>query len=97
MGRRLRQGRAARSLILAGLLGSTCLASLAQAGDPSPAYQAELRRTLELRRQRRRVEPRPPIGVIQTYPMPPALIIRHTRETHDEIGAFLDLLRYGGR
>ena len=29
--------------------------------------------------------------------MPPVLIIRHTRETHDEIGALLDLLRYGGR
>jgi hypothetical protein len=69
----------------------------ARGGDPSPAYRAELQRTLELRRQRRRTEVRPPAGILQTYPMPPALVIRHTRETHDEIGALLQLLRHGGR
>jgi hypothetical protein len=69
----------------------------ARGGDPSPAYRAELKRTLELRRQRRRTEVSPPVGILQTYPMPPALVIRHTRETHDEIGALLHLLRHGGR
>ena len=65
-------------------------------GEPSPAYKAELKRTLELRKQRRRTEANAPVGVIQPFWMPPALIIRQTRETHDEIGALLDLLRYGG-
>ncbi len=35
--------------------------------------------------------------MIVPYPMSPALIIRQTRENHEEIGALLDLLRYGGR
>jgi hypothetical protein len=71
--------------------------SVAHGADPSPEYQASLRRTLELRKQRRSaraVAPRPaPVGVIVPYPMPPALIIRQTREKHDEIEALLDLLR----
>ena len=65
---------------------------------PSEDYQVSIRRTVERRRQRRArrgqgtsgsVSP----GAIVPWPMPPALIIRQTRETHDEIDSFLDLLR----
>ncbi|MFO0908588.1 MAG: hypothetical protein U0794_09530 [Isosphaeraceae bacterium] len=80
---------------LVGLLVSTLL-SHAQAGEPSPEYRASLRRTLELRRARR-VASAAPVGRIETFPMPPALVIRQTRERHDEIGSLLDLLRYGSR
>jgi hypothetical protein len=31
--------------------------------------------------------------VIEAFPLPPVLIIRHTAETHAEIQALLDLLR----
>lgn len=62
--------------------------------EPSPAYRAGLRRTIELRKQRRRAVQ--PVGVIVPYPFPPALIIRHQPEVHDEIGAFLDVLRRSG-
>jgi hypothetical protein len=68
----------------------------ARAGEPSPEYQAGLRRTLELKRQRRAAA-RAPVGAIVPYPMPPALIVRQTRENHEEIQGLLDLLRYGGR
>ena len=34
------------------------------------------------------------VGGIVPWPMPPALIIRHTRDVHDDIGAFLFGLRY---
>jgi hypothetical protein len=67
--------------------------SAASAGEPSPAYRAALRRTVELRKQRRRDLPDQRAGVIEPYPLPPALIIRHTAETHGEIRALLDLLR----
>ena len=43
-------------------------------------------------RRRPRAEAR--IGVMVPYPFPPALIIRHTPEAHDEIGALLFMLRY---
>jgi len=66
-----------------------------QAGEPSPAYQASLRRTLELRKQRRRAPTARPVGVIVPYPMPPSLIIRQTPEVHDEIEGLLRLLRGG--
>ncbi len=83
--------------VLSAILGLIAASSpVASAGEPSEEYKAGLRRTLELKRQRRggaRAQP----GVIVPYPMPPALIIRQTRENHEEIGALLDLLRYGGR
>ena len=78
------------------LIASLAVATAASAGEPSEEYKAGLKRTLELRKQRRGTA-RARVGVIEPYPMPPTLIIRHTRETHDEIGALLDLLRYGGR
>jgi hypothetical protein len=34
------------------------------------------------------------VGLIVPYPFPPVLIIRQTPEVHDEIQAFLNMLRY---
>jgi hypothetical protein len=69
----------------------------AQAAEPSPAYKAALRRTAELRKQRRRSPAASPVGVIVPYPMPPSLIIRQTPEVHDEIEGLLRLLRGSSR
>jgi hypothetical protein len=74
-------------------LFTTALARSSLAAAPSPAYAASLRRTAELRKQRRRTPVSTPVGVIVPYPMPPALVIRQTPEVHDEIAAFLRLLR----
>ncbi len=66
--------------------------------EPGADYQASIRRTVERRRARKarrgasNAGARPP-GAITPWLMPPALIIRHTPETHDEVAAFLDLLR----
>ena len=65
---------------------------------PSEDYQESIRRTVERRRQRRARRGQAtsgsvPAGAIVPWPMPPALIIRQTRETHDEIDSFLVLLR----
>jgi hypothetical protein len=87
--------RKARLLIAALVSAFMSESSSASAGDPSPEYRAQLRRTAELRKQRRRGAANAPVGVIEAYPMPPVLIIRHTAETHAEIEAFLDLLRRG--
>ena len=58
-----------------------------------PAFQAELRKTLEQRRARRtRSRVRPP-NVIVPWLMPPALIIRATPEVHDEVQSLFWLLR----
>jgi hypothetical protein len=66
--------------------------------EPSEAYRESIRRTLELRRQRRANRGQAmgdsrPVGGIVPWPMPPALVIRHTPQVHDEIGSFLGLLR----
>jgi len=79
---------------LAILLSPAAASQSARAGEPSPQYRAELKRTIELRKQRRRGMSVQPIGVIVSYPMPPALIIRHTPEVHDEINDLLWLLRH---
>jgi len=70
----------------------------ATGGEPSAEFQAGVRRTLELRRLRHRgaVNLTPP-GAVVAWPMPPTLVIRQTRERHDEISVLLDTLRYGGR
>jgi hypothetical protein len=92
-GRSLRTG-----LLVLAVAGATAAdATTAPAGEPSPEYKAALKRTLELRRGRRRMDAGPPVGLIVPYPMPPVLVIRHTRETHEEIGALLGVLRHGGR
>ncbi len=67
---------------------------VAQKAGPSPAYQAELRKTLEQRRQRRaRSGNVPATNAIVPWPMPPTLIIRATPEVHDEVHSLLWLLR----
>jgi hypothetical protein len=65
----------------------------ASAGEFSAAYQASLRRTVELRRQRRLDRAEPPVGTIVPWPAPPTLIIRQTPEVHDEIRGLLRVLR----
>jgi hypothetical protein len=65
---------------------------------PSAAYRESIRRTVEKRRERRAnrgqgLDDSRPIGGIVPWPMPPALIIRHTPQVHDEIESFLVLLR----
>lgn len=65
----------------------------AGAGEFSAAYQASLRRTVELRRQRRMARADRPVGTIVTWPAPPTLIIRQTPEVHDEIRDLLRVLR----
>jgi hypothetical protein len=67
--------------------------------EPSEAYKESIRQTVERRRVRRmrrqgQAEATAPVGGIVPWPMPPALIIRHTRDVHDDIGAFLYGLRY---
>jgi hypothetical protein len=64
----------------------------------SEAYRESLRRTVEKRRElraRRRMgsDTSAAPGAIVPWPMPPALIIRHTSEVHSEVGNFLDILR----
>jgi hypothetical protein len=68
--------------------------------EPSPAYRDSIRKTLEKRRQRRArralgpgLDGTRPIGAIVPWPMPPALIIRHTPEVHGEIDSLLGGLR----
>jgi hypothetical protein len=68
-------------------------------GEPSAAYRESLRRTIELRRQRRAsrrgglgAEPRP-LGAIVPWPMPAALIIRQTPEVHGDVDSMLGGLR----
>ncbi len=68
--------------------------AIAQQGRPSARFRAELRRTLEKRRQLRtsRTGIRPPNAIVP-WLMPPALIIRATPDVHDEIQSLLGTLR----
>jgi hypothetical protein len=67
--------------------------------EPSADYQESLRRTVERRRQRRARQQQnaagaaEAVGAIVPWPMPPALIIRQTREVHGEVGSLLYGLR----
>jgi hypothetical protein len=67
--------------------------------EPSAAYQETMRRTVERRRQRRaRLQQNgagaaEAVGAIVPWPMPPALIIRQTREVHGEVGSLVYGLR----
>jgi hypothetical protein len=66
--------------------------------EPSAAYRESIRRTVERRRQRRanrgeRIGEARPVGGIVPWPLPPALVIRHTPEVHSEVESFLGLLR----
>ena len=88
--------RAPNVLILAsavGVLVPALVPPRTRAVEPSPAYRESLRRTLELRKQRRGTRTAQPVGAIVPFPFPPVLIIRQTPEVHGEIGDFLSLLR----
>jgi hypothetical protein len=68
--------------------------------QPSAAYRDSLRKTLEKRRERRArraqgqgFDGARPIGAIVPWPLPPALIIRHTPEVHGEVDSLLGRLR----
>jgi hypothetical protein len=69
------------------------------ASEPSAAYQESLRQTVERRRQRRARRQQnagdsaAAVGAIVPWPMPPALIIRHTPEVHGQVDSFLYGLR----
>jgi hypothetical protein len=71
----------------------------ARAALPSADYQASIRQTVERRRQRRArrqqnaADDTAAVGAIVPWPMPPALIVRHTREVHGEVGSLLYGLR----
>jgi hypothetical protein len=77
------------------ILALTTGVAAVRGAEPSPEFIANLKRTLELRKQRRRAEVQA-VGVIMPYPLPPTLIIRHRPEVHDEIEAFLNALRRSG-
>ena len=80
--------------LLALLLLSWHRPCVAQQGGPSPAFKAELRKTLERRRQRRaRLGVNPAPNSIVPWLMPPTLIIRATPEVHDEVQSLFWLLR----
>jgi hypothetical protein len=83
-------------LITAAILSGS-VAPDATADEPSEEYKQGLRKTLERRRQRRQAGATRADGMIVPYPMPPAVIIRQTSDTHDEIQALLNMLRYGSR
>ena len=69
------------------------------AAGPSADYQESLRKTVERRRQRRARRQQNAgdatgaVGSIVPWPMPPALIIRHTRDVHGEVGSLLSGVR----
>ena len=72
--------------------------------EPSEVYRASIRKTLEKRRERRArraqaqgFADKPPIGAIVPWPMPPALIIRHSPEVHGEVDSLLGQLRRSGK
>jgi len=79
--------------LLASLAVVQATSTLSRADEPSAEYRAVLRRTLELRKERRGNRDTAPVGRIVPYPMPPTLIIRHTREVHGEVESLLRLLR----
>lgn len=82
------------SLMLAGVAVET---PSAFAQNPPNAGQAKDKGKAAARQKkpaRRRPKGNGAIGVIVPYPFPPVLIIRQTPEVHDEIQAFLNMLRY---
>ncbi len=81
-------------IVLASLIVAEVTSTSSHADEPSAEYRAVLRRTLENRKGRRAIRTATPVGQIVPYPMPPSLIIRHTREVHGEIDSLLGLLRH---
>jgi hypothetical protein len=83
----------ARAALAVVLLGPAAAPPASPAGEFSAAYRADLRRTAELRRQRRASRAPAPVGTIAPWPRPPALIIRQTPGVHDEVRGLLRALR----
>jgi len=81
-------------VFLASLIIAEAASNSAHADEPSAEYRAALRRTLERRKERKGNRANAPVGQIVPYPMPPTLIIRHTREVHGEVEGLLRLLRH---
>jgi hypothetical protein len=68
--------------------------------ERTEAFRQSMQQTLEKRRQRRArralgqdADDTRPVGAIVPWPMPPALIIRHTPEVHGEVNSLLRQLR----
>ncbi len=78
---------------LALLIAAEATTTSARADVPSAEYRAVLRRTFERRKARRDIRITTAVGKIVPFPLPPSLIIRHTREVHGEVEGLLDLLR----
>jgi len=93
MGRCRRPRARARAGLAVVLLVLAAAPPASHAGEFSAAYRAELRRTAELRRQRRASRVPPAAGTIAPWPLPPALIIRQTPGVHDEVRGLLRALR----
>ena len=66
---------------------------MVRAEEPGARRRADLGRSADARKSRRSRRDHGPVGVIVPYPMPPALVIRQTHETHDEVQDLLRLLR----
>jgi hypothetical protein len=93
-------GRGAGAARGGGEAGKAAAARAARgAGEPSVAYQESIRQTVERRRERRARRQQNAgvtegaVGAIVPWPMPPALIVRHTREVHGEVESLLYGLR----
>lgn len=95
-----RRGFALALTVAALTVGIACAIPSAVAQDPAGAGQGKGKGNAKAGaggkkkaapRRRPQVDP---VGVIYPYPLGGALIIRHTPETHDEIRALLDMLRY---
>ncbi len=71
--------------VLASLIVTGTSSTSTDANEPSAEYRAVLRRTLEHRKGRKGIRATVPAGKIVPYPMPPSLIIRHTREVHGDV------------
>ena len=94
----MNRSRRRRALPILATLAATALpeiAATAVRGEDSEAFKASIRHTIEVRNRRRRERAATPVGQMVPYPMPPALIIRHTPEVHDEVTDLLRLLRGG--
>jgi hypothetical protein len=91
-----RTGLAVALLAACHLLSPLPCTAQAPKDDAAARKQAELRRTVEKKRERRaRAASRRQPNAIVPWPMPPALIIRATPDVHDEVDSLLWLLRRG--
>ncbi len=87
---------AALTLALIGLAGAPASAQAPPRDGKGPGQGAARGKDKAPPKNNRpaRRKPRAPVGQIGIWPMPPALVIRQTPESHDEVRAFLNMLRY---